>query len=110
MSDPFIYIVLFVLFGTLISVPGWLIFRRQIGANTLPSMMTERDRNKMAARIYDLENQVTDLTAKLVTFDALKANIDALTLENLKLRREVEGLRTEVDQLNRENRALRKNV
>lgn len=108
MPEPWVYVLALVSIGVMASVPGWLVVRRQMNGAGVPAVLSERERNKMAARIYDLENEVTALHEKLVTFDALKANIDALTLENLKLRREVDGLRTEVDQLNRENRALRK--
>lgn len=88
-------------------VPGWYAFRRSVNRDGLPVAVLERDRYKMAARIYELESEVGALREKLQSFDSMVANIDRLTAENLSLHRRVDTLTTEVEGLYRENQKLR---
>lgn len=108
-TQSIIYIVIGIAVALGAVVPGWLAFRRAAQGGSLPIATLERDRYKMAARIYELENQVSELQTKLVTFDSMAANIDRLQLENLTLHRKVDGMQVEVEQLQRENKALRGN-
>jgi len=105
--SPLLYIVAGISLAVGALIPGVLSFRRQVANGGLPFATLERDRYKMAARIYELEEELKALRERQAAFDDLRANVDRLTLENLALHRKVDGMQVELDQLTRENRMLR---